>query len=84
MEWIEFYERLETVAPDYRTRVWYQPIYARRERMARYSADGYRGCKVPGSCVGRPLFYDQDGPIELDLREHVVLEDGVTLHRHAL
>lgn len=23
--WIEFYERLEKVAPGYRTRVWYQP-----------------------------------------------------------
>ncbi|ABP54445.1 radical SAM/SPASM domain-containing protein [Salinispora tropica] len=49
MEWIEFYERLETVAPGYRTRVWYQPTYARRERMARYAADGYRGC------IGRTL-----------------------------
>ncbi|WP_239134539.1 SPASM domain-containing protein [Rugosimonospora africana] len=29
--------------------MWYQPTYARRERMARYAADGYRGC------IGRML-----------------------------
>ncbi|MGH3699029.1 MAG: radical SAM protein, partial [Pseudonocardiaceae bacterium] len=48
-EWISFYERLERVAPAYHTRVWYQPTYARRERMAGYAADGYRGC------IGRTL-----------------------------
>lgn len=48
-EWIAFYERLEQVAPGRRTRVWYQPTYARRERMAQYAADGYRGC------IGRTL-----------------------------
>lgn len=49
LEWIEFYEQLEQVAPAYRTRVWYQPTYARRDRIAGYAADGYRGC------IGRTL-----------------------------
>jgi radical SAM protein with 4Fe4S-binding SPASM domain len=48
-EWIEFYERLERVGSGHKTRIWYQPTYARRERMAGYAADGYRGC------VGRTL-----------------------------
>lgn len=48
-EWIEFYERLERTAPGHRTRVWYQPTYARRERIAGYAAQGYRGC------IGRTL-----------------------------
>lgn len=43
-EWIEFYERLEQVGPGHKTRIWYQPTYPRRERMAQYAADGYRGC----------------------------------------
>lgn len=49
LEWIEFYEELERVAPGHRTRVWYQPTYARRDRIAGYAADGYRGC------IGRTL-----------------------------
>lgn len=49
LEWITFYEKLEQVAPAYRTRVWYQPTYARRERIAGYATDGYRGC------IGRTL-----------------------------
>lgn len=48
-EWIEFYERLEQVGHGHKTRIWYQPTYARRERMAQYAADGYRGC------IGRTL-----------------------------
>jgi radical SAM protein with 4Fe4S-binding SPASM domain len=48
-EWIAFYEHLEQIAPKHKTRVWYQPTYARRERMAQYAADGYRGC------IGRTL-----------------------------
>jgi radical SAM protein with 4Fe4S-binding SPASM domain len=48
-EWIDFYERLEVAARGHRTRVWYQPTYARRETMATYAADGYRGC------IGRTL-----------------------------
>lgn len=43
-EWIEFYEHLERVASRHSTRVWYQPTYARRERLKQYSAQGYRGC----------------------------------------
>jgi radical SAM protein with 4Fe4S-binding SPASM domain len=49
LEWIEFYERLEQVAPQYQTRVWYQPTYARRGRIAGYAAQGYQGC------IGRTL-----------------------------
>ncbi len=48
-EWIAFYERLEQAAPGHRTRVWYQPTYARRDRIAAYAAQGYRGC------IGRTL-----------------------------
>jgi len=48
-EWIAFYERLERAAPGHRTRVWYQPTYARPERIAGYAAAGYRGC------IGRTL-----------------------------
>jgi radical SAM protein with 4Fe4S-binding SPASM domain len=48
-EWIEFYERLARVAADYGTRVWYQPTYARRERMEQYAEEGYRGS------IGRTL-----------------------------
>jgi len=48
-EWIEFYERLEVAAQGHKTRVWYQPTYARREKMTTYSGDGYRGC------IGRTL-----------------------------
>jgi radical SAM protein with 4Fe4S-binding SPASM domain len=48
-EWIEFYERLEVVAKGHRARVWYQPTYARRERMTQYAAEGYHGC------IGRTL-----------------------------
>jgi radical SAM protein with 4Fe4S-binding SPASM domain len=48
-EWIDFYEGLEEVAAGHKTRVWYQPTYARRDRMAGYANDGYRGC------IGRTL-----------------------------
>lgn len=48
-EWIAFYEHLERVAPAHHTRVWYQPTYAHRERIAGYAPDGYRGC------IGRTL-----------------------------
>jgi radical SAM protein with 4Fe4S-binding SPASM domain len=48
-EWITFYERLEQIAPQHRTRVWYQPTYARRDRIGHYAAQGYRGC------IGRTL-----------------------------
>lgn len=49
LEWIEFYELLEQLASHYRTRIWYQPTYARRERISEYAAVGYRGC------IGRTL-----------------------------
>jgi radical SAM protein with 4Fe4S-binding SPASM domain len=48
-EWIEFYEQLELLAGKYKTRIWYQPTYARREKMAHYAAEGYHGC------IGRTL-----------------------------
>lgn len=49
LEWIGFYEKLEKVAPKFKTRVWYQPTYARVERMSEYANAGYRGC------IGRTL-----------------------------
>jgi radical SAM protein with 4Fe4S-binding SPASM domain len=48
-EWVEFCDRLHDSAPSYRTRVWYQPTYARRDQMERYQAEGYQGC------IGRTL-----------------------------
>jgi len=48
-EWIAFCEDLEAVAPQFRTRVWYQPTYALRSKVSRYAAEGYRGC------IGRTL-----------------------------
>jgi radical SAM protein with 4Fe4S-binding SPASM domain len=48
-ECIEFYEELETRARDYRARVWYQPTYARRDRISDYADAGYSGC------IGRTL-----------------------------
>ncbi len=48
-EWVGFCDHLNEVAPRYRTRVWYQPTYARRDQMARYQAEGYQGC------IGRTL-----------------------------
>jgi radical SAM protein with 4Fe4S-binding SPASM domain len=48
-EWIDFYEHLDEIAGDYKTRIWYQPTYARREHMARFEQEGYRGC------IGRTL-----------------------------
>jgi MoaA/NifB/PqqE/SkfB family radical SAM enzyme len=43
-EWIAFYERLEEIKQDYRTSIWYPPAYARRDKIDRYVAEGYRGC----------------------------------------
>ncbi|WP_227837357.1 radical SAM protein [Nocardia aurantia] len=48
-EWVKFCDHLNTVAPQYKTRVWYQPTYARRDQMERYAAEGYQGC------IGRTL-----------------------------
>jgi radical SAM protein with 4Fe4S-binding SPASM domain len=48
-EWADFCEGLTDAAPHHRTRVWYQPAYARREQMDRYAAEGYQGC------IGRTL-----------------------------
>jgi radical SAM protein with 4Fe4S-binding SPASM domain len=48
-QWVEFCDNLNQVAPQYQTRVWYQPTYARRDQMARYQAAGYQGC------IGRTL-----------------------------
>lgn len=48
-EWLEFCDRLPDQARDHKTRVWYQPTYARSGDMARYQAEGYAGC------IGRTL-----------------------------
>jgi radical SAM protein with 4Fe4S-binding SPASM domain len=48
-DWIDFCEVLQRVAPNYGTRVWYQPAFARREQMDRHAAEGYQGC------IGRTL-----------------------------
>ncbi|MFQ6396636.1 radical SAM protein [Nocardia sp. KC 131] len=48
-EWVSFCDTLNDVAPQHKTRVWYQPTYARRDQMERYAAEGYQGC------IGRTL-----------------------------
>jgi radical SAM protein with 4Fe4S-binding SPASM domain len=48
-EWVAFCDTLNDFAPQYRTRVWYQPTYARRDQIERYQAEGYQGC------IGRTL-----------------------------
>jgi radical SAM protein with 4Fe4S-binding SPASM domain len=48
-EWVAFCETLSRAAPNYLTRAWYQPTYARRDQMQRYQAEGYQGC------IGRTL-----------------------------
>ncbi|MCP2318262.1 radical SAM additional 4Fe4S-binding SPASM domain-containing protein [Nocardia amikacinitolerans] len=48
-EWVAFCDTLEDAAPEYETRVWFQPTYARRDQMERYAGEGYQGC------IGRTL-----------------------------
>lgn len=48
-EWVNFCDRLNEIAPNYTTRVWYQPTYARIDQMSRYADEGYQGC------IGRTL-----------------------------
>ncbi|WP_063061545.1 radical SAM protein [Nocardia sienata] len=48
-EWVNFCNRLEGVAPEHNTRVWFQPTYARRDQIDRYAGEGYQGC------IGRTL-----------------------------
>ena len=48
-EWIEFYEQLEKIKKDYKIQVWYQPTYANRQNISRFTQQGYRGC------IGRTL-----------------------------
>lgn len=49
LEWVAFCDKLTQAAPEYRTRVWYQPTYAHRDQMDRYAREGYQGC------IGRTL-----------------------------
>ncbi|WP_280234925.1 radical SAM protein [Nocardia cyriacigeorgica] len=49
LEWVNFCARLELVAPEHKSRVWFQPTYARRDQMDRYAGEGYQGC------IGRTL-----------------------------
>jgi radical SAM protein with 4Fe4S-binding SPASM domain len=48
-EWIDFYEALERLRGKYKTKIWYQPTYARSHQMQRFAGEGYRGC------IGRTL-----------------------------
>lgn len=43
-EWIEFYEELERIKKESKVQVWYQPTYANRENISRFTQQGYRGC----------------------------------------
>ena len=50
LEWIDFYEkRLRPEEGKWKTRIWYQPTYARRSAMGEFERQGYRGC------IGRTL-----------------------------
>lgn len=48
-EWTTFYKNLIKRKGKYKTKISYQPVYARKERMWQYFKEGYRGC------VGRTL-----------------------------
>jgi hypothetical protein len=48
-EWVDFCNRLEGVATEHKTRVWFRPTYARRDQLDRYAGEGYQGC------IGRTL-----------------------------
>lgn len=48
-EWIAFYEELESIKKDYKIQIWYQPTYANRKNVHRFTKQGYRGC------IGRTL-----------------------------
>jgi radical SAM protein with 4Fe4S-binding SPASM domain len=48
-EWIDFYEKLELERGRYKTRIWYQPTYARKEKLQDFADQGFRGC------IGRTL-----------------------------
>lgn len=48
-EWINFYEELESIKQDHKVQIWYQPTYANRENIQRFTKQGYRGC------IGRTL-----------------------------
>lgn len=49
-EWISFYEGpLAAARERYKTRIWYQPTYARPSAIAEFAAQGYQGC------IGRTL-----------------------------
>ena len=48
-EWIEFYEDLESKKKDHKIQIWYQPTYANRRNINRFTKQGYRGC------IGRTL-----------------------------
>ncbi len=48
-EWVAFYEKLEQQKGKYKTKIWYQPTYAHKEKMQQFSEEGYRGC------IGRML-----------------------------
>jgi radical SAM protein with 4Fe4S-binding SPASM domain len=49
LEWVSFYEQLEHLRDRYKPQIWYQPTYARRERVEQFAQEGFRGC------VGRTL-----------------------------
>ncbi|MGB7127525.1 MAG: radical SAM protein [Candidatus Rhabdochlamydia sp.] len=48
-EWIEFYEHLERMKKGHKIQIWYQPTYANRSNISRFTEQGYRGC------IGRTL-----------------------------
>jgi radical SAM protein with 4Fe4S-binding SPASM domain len=49
IEWIGFYEQLEHEKNKWKTKIWYQPTYAKIEKAKQYAAKGYQGC------IGRTL-----------------------------
>ena len=48
-EWVNFYEGLEQLKGKYKAQIWYQPTYARKEKIEQFAGEGFRGC------VGRTL-----------------------------
>ncbi|HEY2496531.1 MAG TPA: radical SAM protein [Candidatus Angelobacter sp.] len=85
LEWINFYEYLETIKHSYRTSIWYPPTYVTSGRMPQYVSEGYRGCVgcaldrlsifPDGRCYVCSVLFDK--PVHFA----VLTENGLELNR---
>ena len=84
-EWIDFYQRLESIKHNYRTSIWYPPTYASQDNLMRYVSEGYDGCV--GCSLDRISIFP-DGrcyvcSVLFDVPVHfgVLTDDGLTINR---